>query len=340
MIDDRMDGMADGAWLIQPSIQPFKPLVGHTVYKRRSVFMTTYFNKPFGRAAGQLPVEANRYRLIWSVTCPFAQRVAIARQLLGLEDIVSLATTHPVNAGDGWQFSLAPAGIDPVLGVPSLPALYQQAAPDYDGPFSVPTLVDTQSQTIVRKESLEILRDFSTAFKPLHAAKAPDLYPEPLRQEIDEWNQKLTTSLLNGLNKIGCAQDQASYDAASEAFFTSLQEIDARLANRPYFHGHQLTETDIVLYTPLVRLEIFYAPVFGANKHSLRDFPNLWSYLRNLYAHPAFRDTTDFEAIKTGSYLGKIGQTILQRPVVPAGPDLSHWSSPRQRTDDTYHFWS
>lgn len=302
--------------------------------------MTTYFSKSFGDASDQLPVEANRYRLVWAVSCPFAQRAAIARQLLGLEDIISLATAHPVNHGQGWQFSLDSGGVDPILNVASVPALYQATAPSYEGPFSVPALVDTKTQQMVRKESLDIVRELSTAFKPLHTAKAPDLYPGALHQEIDEWNDKLSAALTIGVNKIGFAQDQASYDEASDAFFTALEEIDTRLASRRYFHGDQLTETDIVLYTPLARLEVFYAPVFGANKQSLSDFPHLWAYLRHLYAIPAFRETTDFDAFKEGSYLGKIGQERLTRLVVPAGPDMSHWSTPHERSDDTYHFWS
>lgn len=204
----------------------------------------------------------------------------------------------------------------------------------------MPALVDASSQTIVRRELLEIMRDFSTSFKPFHAESAPDLCPVALRSDIDEWNQKLSTMIALGIHQIGFAEDQAAYDEASDAFFNALKEIDNRLASRRYFHGDSLTESDIVLFTPLVRLEIFYAPVFGVNKYNLSDFPHLCGYLRELYALPAFRDTTDFATIKDGSFLGKKTQARLYRLVAPAGPDLSHWSLPHKRTDDTYHFWS
>ena len=36
-------------------------------------------------ADGDLPVEAGRYRLIASGSCPWCRRVLIARRLLGLE---------------------------------------------------------------------------------------------------------------------------------------------------------------------------------------------------------------------------------------------------------------
>ncbi|MDR0731978.1 MAG: glutathione S-transferase family protein, partial [Treponema sp.] len=44
------------------------------------------FTTPCGKGEGELPVEAGRYRLIWSAACPWATRQMIVRGLLGLED--------------------------------------------------------------------------------------------------------------------------------------------------------------------------------------------------------------------------------------------------------------
>ena len=57
--------------------------------------------------------------------------------------------------------------------------------------FTVPVLWDKQKKTIVNNESSEIIRMFNTAFNDqLPADKAKlDLYPEPLRKEIDELNE-------------------------------------------------------------------------------------------------------------------------------------------------------
>ena len=57
--------------------------------------------------------------------------------------------------------------------------------------FTVPVLWDKQKKTIVNNESSEIIRMFNTAFNdqlPADKAKV-DLYPEPLRKEIDELNE-------------------------------------------------------------------------------------------------------------------------------------------------------
>ena len=56
--------------------------------------------------------------------------------------------------------------------------------------FTVPVLWDKKNETIVNNESSEIIRMFNTEFNDqLPADKAKiDLYPQHLRQEIDEIN--------------------------------------------------------------------------------------------------------------------------------------------------------
>ncbi len=288
------------------------------------------FDLPFG--SPQQPVAARRYRLIRAAMCPFAQRPVIARALLGLEDAVSLGTTSSVNTEQGWQFALDEGGRDPVLQVPGVRELYQASAPDYTGPFSVPVLVDTATGQIVRRESMEILRDFSTTFRPLHRAGAPDLYPPAWQSQIDEWNEKLSQELVANIYRMGRTTEQAVYDQAFDACFASLDALEQRLASRRYFHGERLTETDIVLFTPLVRFDLIYHPVFGANRQYLRDYPHLWGYVRELYQMPAFKDSTDFAAIKQGYYSGTGSRYVYAREIVPKGPDLSAWDAPHGRS--------
>lgn len=299
----------------------------------------TYFNQPFGKGTDQLPVEANRYRLIRAATCPYAHRAAIARQLLGLEDVISMGTVDSVNTSEGWQFRLDPDLKDPVLEVESIRDIYYHTVPDYDEAFSVPILVDVPSGKIVRRESHEILRDFSTAFKALHSQDAPDLYPQQLAHTIDEWNERVMKDVADQIYVIGFAENQADYEAAIETFFRTLDEIEHRLAKQRYMHGDTLTETDIILFAPLVRLDAVYNPLFHVNKKRLTEYINLWGYMRELYQMPAFQDTTDFEAIKKGYYTGTSGELWGKGNIVPIGPDTSIWLEPHGRHDETYHFW-
>ena len=50
------------------------------------------------------PAEAGRYHLYISWGCPWAQRTAIARKLMGLEDVVSLSYVDDERDGRGWAF--------------------------------------------------------------------------------------------------------------------------------------------------------------------------------------------------------------------------------------------
>ena len=40
------------------------------------------FDTPFGDKEGELPVEANRYRILWAPVCPWAHRTIIVSQSL------------------------------------------------------------------------------------------------------------------------------------------------------------------------------------------------------------------------------------------------------------------
>lgn len=54
----------------------------HSNFNRRQKYADDeepQFTTPFGEGPGFLPVEAGRYRLIWSRHCPWAHRIAILR---------------------------------------------------------------------------------------------------------------------------------------------------------------------------------------------------------------------------------------------------------------------
>src|SRR6478752_4722198 len=66
-----------------------------------------------GPVDGELwPVEPGRYRLVAARACPWATRAIIERQLLGLEDVISLGTPGPTHDERSWTFDLDPGGVD------------------------------------------------------------------------------------------------------------------------------------------------------------------------------------------------------------------------------------
>ena len=283
----------------------------------------TYFNKPFNTE--EQPIEKDRYRLLWAALCPYAHRAVIARKLLGLDKVISLGTLDYRRGEEGWQFSLDPDGVDPVLKKPTIKSVYNYSEPNYEGPYSVPALVDLKTEKIVRKESAEILHEFATVFKPLHKEDAIDLYPESLAKQIDEWNEKLAIAVNDGVYGMGFAKTQNEYDLAFNRFFDSLDEVEESLSNQRYINGNTITETDIRFYTTMIRFDVVYYGMYGANKKRIEDYPNIFNYLKDLYQTPGFGDTTDFEAIKVGYYVSG------GREIVPGGPSVDKWQEPHDR---------
>lgn len=285
--------------------------------------MTTYFNKPFGTE--EQPIEVGRYRLLWAELCPYAHRAALGRKLLGLDEAITLGTLDYRRGKDGWQFTLDPDGVDPVLKKPTLKSVYNFSEPAYEGPYSVPALVDLTTEKIVRKESAELLHEFATTFKPLHKEGVPELYPAHLAEQIDEWNEKLAVAINDGVYGMGFAKTQEDYDFAYNRFFDMLDVVEERLGEQRYLHGDSLTETDVRFYTTMIRFDSVYYSLYGANKHRIEEYHNIFNYLKDLYQTPAFGETTNFEAIKVGYY------TSSGREIVPNGPEASKWDQPHDR---------
>ena len=59
--------------------------------------------------------------------------------------------------------------------------------------------------------------------------------------------------------------------------------------------------------------------------------PVLWAYARDLFQTPGFGDTIDFEQTKQHYY--KVHTGLNPSGIVPAGPDLSGWTTPHHREE-------
>ena len=69
--------------------------------------------------------------------------------------------------------------------------------------------------------------------------------------------------------------------------FKTLDDLDARLAERRYLFGPTPLETDWRLFVTLVRFDAVYVGHFKCNLRRIVDYPNLFGYLRDLYQSPA-----------------------------------------------------
>ncbi|MEU7944304.1 glutathione S-transferase C-terminal domain-containing protein [Micromonospora taraxaci] len=275
------------------------------------------------------PLEAGRYRLIWCRACPWAHRARIVRGLLGLDDAISLGTVDPIRDERGWAFALDPDGFDPVLGVSFLSEAYLATDPDYTGRVTVPALVDTLTGRVVTNDYPQLTLDFSTEWRSLHRAGAPDLYPEELRPEMDALMAEIHTDVNNGVYRCGFATSQEAYDEAFRALFARLDVLSERLAGQRYLMGDAITEADVRLFTTLVRFDAAYHGHFKCNRGKLTEMPVLWAYARDLFQTPGFGETVDFDHIKRHYYATH--REINPTGIVPLGPDESGWGTPHGR---------
>ena len=259
-----------------------------------------------GPTDGELwPVEPGRYRLIAAKACPWATRTLIVRQLLGLEDVISVGLPGPTHDARSWTFDLDEGGVDPVLGIHFLRDAYNARFPDYPRGITVPAVVDTANGptqgAVVTNDFPWITHDLFFEWREHHRADAPDLWPADLREEMEVVMQRVYTEVNNGVYRCGFAGSQEAYDAAYDRLWTTLARFDA------VYNGH-----------------------FKCNRQKLTELPNLWGYARDLYqSFPAFAENTDFEQIKAHYYV--VHSDINPSGIVPKGPDPAVWLTPHGR---------
>lgn len=268
---------------------------------------------------GYLP-EKGRYHLYVSLACPWAHRTLIVRKLKGLEEFVSISVVNSLMQEDGWTFRDGVGVIsDSINESEFLHQVYVKADPSYTGRVTVPVLWDKKTRSIVSNESSEIIRMFGSAFDEV-GANPGDYYPEHLRSEIDEVNERVYETLNNGVYRCGFATTQEAYEESFDKLFATMDWLEERLSHQRYLAGDMLTEADWRLFTTLVRFDAVYFGHFKTNKKRLVDYPNLWALTRELYQWPGVAETVDMDHIKNHYYQSHT--TINPTQIVPSGPAL------------------
>ena len=268
---------------------------------------------------GGFPAEAGRYRLYISLACPWAHRANAVRHLKGLTDAIELNVVHWLMKDGGWSFRDGECVTgDPAIGADNLHQLYSHAKPDYSGHVTVPVLWDTQTETIVNNESADIMRMLGSAFDGC-GANDLDLYPEDHRDAIDALNERIYDAVNNGVYKAGFATTQEAYDKAVKPLFAMLDELEDRLDGRDWLVGDSLSETDIRLWTTLIRFDPVYHTHFKCNIRRIADYPNLAAFTRRIYDLDGIAETVNFRHIKHHYY--ESHERINPHGIVPAGPE-------------------
>jgi putative glutathione S-transferase len=297
-------------------------------FKRDANYVTTRITAD-GRDG--YPVEAGRYRLVVARACPWANRTVIVRRLLGLEPVLSMGMCGPTHDERSWDFSLDPGGRDPVLGIERLQEAFLKRFPNYERGITVPAIVDIPSGELVTNDYPQMTIDMSLEWTKYHRDGAPELYPEHLREEIDEVAELVFRDVNNGVYRCGFATTQDAYDKAYRRLFARLDWLTERLRDQRYLVGETITEADVRLFTTLARFDAVYHGHFKCNRTKLTEMPVLWAYARDLFQTPGFGDTTDFVQIKQHYYI--VHKNINPSGIVPLGPDNSGWLTPHGRAD-------
>jgi glutathionyl-hydroquinone reductase len=295
------------------------------------IHRVTTFRQRVSRAAGARHApEPGRYHLYAMVGCPWAQRVLIVRELKGLQRAISVSFVHHhMIEQEGWSFSAqAP---DPLYGLRHLRELYSMADARYTGRPTVPVLWDKRLETIVNNESAELVRMLGSEFNALAGNPALDLYPLPLRERIDDWNERLQRDVNRGIYGVAFATTPAERDAAATRFFAALRALDKHLATQHFLVGDAPTEADWLLFPALIRFEWVYRTLARCDTHSLADFAHLLGYTRELYQWPGIAATLDRELTRESYFTSML--RLNPSGVVPpyAGADFTQ---PHRRDAD------
>lgn len=281
--------------------------------------------------ASEFPAEAGRYHLYVSYACPWASRTILYRKLKGLERVIGMTVVDPERDERGWRFgdgSPERGEADPLHGWEYLSEGYRQTDPSFDGRVTVPVLWDTKTGVAVNNESSEIIRMLNSEFNAFAEHPELDLYPEPLRAEIDALNERIYETVNNGVYRAGFATTQAAYEDAVTTLFASLDWLEDILGTRRYLTGDAITEADWRLAMTLFRFDPVYVGHFKCNIRRIEDYPNLWGYTRDLYQQPGVADTVNFDHIKRHYYATH--PQINPTRIVPVGPEID-WLAPHGR---------
>tara|TARA_R110002074_G_scaffold146598_2_gene296218 strand:- start:937 stop:1977 length:1041 start_codon:yes stop_codon:yes gene_type:complete len=298
----------------------------------------------FRKAIGdpEFPAEPGRYHLFVAFNCPWCHRVTLARNLLGLQDSITLDVAFPNRTGDDdpvgpnlWEFN--PSRVSSLTGA-SLPEctpetgtgrgyrlVKQIYAAEGGDEGSVPMLYDKKNNRIVNNESADIIRMLNAHAGALSGiatwADRPDLYPidAALRAEIDTLNATIYANINNGAYKAGFSSDQAVYANAFKAYFRTLEQLETRLASdgRSFLTGSHFTEADLRLFPTLYRHDPVYYIRMKLNGAGILDYPHLWRWLCRVYALPGVEQSNSLVHCRQGYFGRSWNQTVPLGPLTP-----------------------
>lgn len=293
----------------------------------------------------KFPAEPSRYHVFVAYNCPWCHRVTLARNILGLQDSISMDVAFPSRTGEDdkvepnrWEFN--PDRIASLTGTTLPECTYDTATgkqlrlatqiyrEEGSAEASVPILYDKKTKRIVNNESADIIRILNENARSLGSSLSdedrPDLYPKgaksrALRDDIDALNATIYTTINNGAYKAGFSSDQSVYAKAFEAYFATLDTLEKRLAAdaRPFLTGNEFTEADLRLFPTLFRHDPVYYIRMKLNGARILDYPNLWRWLCRVYALNGVAQSNSLIHCRQGYFARSWNNVIPLGPLRP-----------------------
>ncbi|MCH2163857.1 MAG: glutathione S-transferase C-terminal domain-containing protein [Marinovum sp.] len=290
-----------------------------------------------------VPAEPGRYHLFVALNCAWCHRVTLARNVLGLQDVITLDVAFPNRTGDDdavgpnlWEF--APNRIASLTGAPLAECtgetgtgqglrlaknIYQREGSDEQ---SVPILYDKIDGRIVNNESAEILHMLDAQAEALGSTRQnrPHLVPaDPeARTAVEALNERIYVTINNGAYKAGFSSDQAVYAKAFEAYFDTLRNLETLLGeDRPFLAGATFTEADLRLFPTLYRHDPVYYVRMKLNGARILDYPYLWRWLCRVYAMEGVAEAGSLIHCRQGYFGRSWNGTIPLGPITPSYPE-------------------
>lgn len=283
------------------------------------VRQANYLTTPFGNKDGEFKADKDRYIIYWSPGCNWSNRPVIARDILGLQDVIlDYKVSHTGESNKyGWGFPEEPLFKDKYTGVHFLSDLYLNVDPDFKGRATTPTLADYKEKKAVNNDYHRLTNYLEVQFRKFQPKDAPDLYPVKYRKEIDEFNDWLFPNINDGHYRQAFAQSPEGYKDGQKAFHEALEKLDKRLETNRFLFGDYITDSDIRAYVSLVKWETDFYVNVGPQKKRVSEYKNVWEYIKELYSIPEFKRYTNIpqndKSLQTkvfGTYLPRIAAKI------------------------------
>jgi len=260
--------------------------------------------------------DRERYYLYASYGCPWAHRVIMVYELLGLDKFVKLIIVEPHISDDGWYFTDEHPDIHYHMSY--LRELYLKSDNQYTGRVTVPVLWDSRDEVIVNNESSDIIKILNSKFSEFSTFHI-DLFPVGDCAAINDQITYYYHAINNACYRTGFAKSQHVYESEVRSLFIELEKLDCKLSDREYLLNDQLSGVDISLLPTLLRFDIAYYGVFKCNLKMLKNFRNIERYKNRLLENPAIMKTFNVGHIKSLYY--KI-PALNPNAIIPLGPSV------------------